>query len=517
MTARPGTGAARTGVATRLIAFLTVYFALQAILRLLAVSSLGLDDSEMVVITQALQPGYGSQPPLYNWLQVGAFSIFGFGAPAIVILHFVLLWAVYVLVFLSARIVLDDELKAAAVSLGLFAIPQIGWESLHSHTHTLLSLTVAALTLFAMLRVLANGSWPNYLALGVCFALGALAKYSYIPFASALLVAAATIPHFRARVLSWRMAAAIALTLLLLAPHLAWVWSHMAETLSRTSKFKIDDDAGLILGAGKSLVAMLVGVAGYIALPVAVFAAAGFLPLRGGREITVGAGGTPAGAAPAGLPHGRAFILRVLLIALCIVLVAVLLTRATEVKERWLQPILFVLPLALMILVEPRLNRVREILLIAVTAGIGIILLAAMAFAYLLPDVHGGPFRATAPFGMLAEDIRRLGFDHGYVLAESHYIAGNLGLHLPGSTVAEPEYGLWPLAAGKTAEPVLLAWSGGRDKVPKAVRALFDELCGPDALGEPTATRLSEPYEHASKARYELTVAMVSECPSAGP
>ena len=135
----------------------------------------------------------------------------------------------------------------------------------------------------------------------------------------------------------------------------------------------------------------------------------------------------------AGLPHGRTFILRVLLVALGIILVAVLATRATEVKERWLQPILFLLPLALMILVEPRLNRLRETLLIAISAGIGIILMAAMAVGYLLPDLHGGPFRATAPFGALAEDIRRLGFDQGYVLAADHYIAGNLGLHLPGS------------------------------------------------------------------------------------
>ena len=512
MTALPVTGAARTGVATRLIAFLTVYFALQALLRLLAASSLGLDDAEMVVISQALQPGYGSQPPLYNWLQVGAFSIFGFGAGAIVILHFVLLWAVYILVFLSARIVLADEVKAAAVSLALFAIPQIGWEALHSHTHTLLSLTLAALTLFAMLRVLQNGRWRNYLALGVCFALGALAKYSYIPFAAALLVAAVTIPGLRGRVLSVRMVAAIVLALILLAPHLTWVWTHLAETLSRTSKFKIDADTGLLMAWGRGLVAMLVGVAGYVGLSLVVFAAATFLPIRGGRDTTV-----PAEPIRTGVPHGRAFILRVLLVALGIVLVAVLASRATEVKERWLQPILFLLPLALMILVEPRLNRLREAFLIAISAGIGIILMAAMAVGYLLPDLHGGPFRATAPFAALADDIHRLGFDQGYVLAADHYIAGNLGLHLPGSVVAEPEYGLWPLAAGEKPAPVLLAWPGGRERPPKALRALFAQLCGPDALGEPAVTPLSEPYEHASEQRYELAVALVPECPAATP
>ena len=379
----------------------------------------------MVVITQALQPGYGSQPPLYNWLQIAAFSVFGFGAPAIVILHFVLLWAVYVLVFLSARIVLDDEVKAAAVSLGLFAIPQIGWEALHSHTHTLLSLTLAAATLLAMLRVLERGRWLDYLVLGICFALGALAKYSFIPFAAALLIAAATIPGLRARVVSWRMAAAIVLALVLLAPHLDWVRAHIAETLSRTSKFKIDDDAGLFAAWRAA------SPRWSPASPATWGCRSGYSPwlpfCRSARRMT------PAPSRPArpGLPHGRAFVLRVLLIALGIVLVAVLVTRATEVKERWLQPVLFLLPLALMILVEPRLNRFRERLLIALSAAIGVIFMVGLAVVYLLPDLHGGPFRASAPSARSPRTSAISASRTAMCSPRSHYIAGNLKLHLP--------------------------------------------------------------------------------------
>ena len=120
------------------------------------------------------------------------------------------------------------------------------------------------------------------------------------------------------------------------------------------------------------------------------------------------------------------------------------------------------------------------------------------------------------PFGPLAEDIRKLGFEEGYVLAEDHYIGGNLKLHLPGVTVAEPEYGLWPVAEGAPPMPVLLAWSGKRDKPPKPLRDLYDRLCGPEGYGDPASTRLSEPYEHATKQRYELTVAIVPDCQPAG-
>ena len=121
-----------------------------------------------------------------------------------------------------------------------------------------------------------------------------------------------------------------------------------------------------------------------------------------------------------------------------------------------------------------------------------------LAVVYLFPDLHGGPLRASAPFGALAKDIRDLGFEDGYVLAENHYIAGNLRLHMPEVTVAEPEYGLWPVAHGKAA-PVLLAWSGRRDRPPKALRTLFTELCGPDAFGDPEATRLTGPLRACDK------------------
>ena len=507
-TAAAAAPAPSSGIAARFLLFITAYFVLQALLRLLAVDSLGLDDAEMVVITQDLAIGYGSQPPLYNWLQLGAFQLFGFGAPAIAILHFVLLWAVYVLVFLSSRIVLADALRAAVVALGLFAIPQIGWEALHSHTHTLLSLTLAAATLYAMLRVIEIGSWGRYLVLALCFALGALAKYSYIPFAAALLVAGATLAETRRRVLSLRMAAALVVALVLVAPHLYWVWTHLAETLSRTSKFKIDDDAGLVLAWGRGLLAMVVGVAGYVGLSLAVFAAASFLP--------VGRGTAPTAVKP-GLPGGRAFVLRTLAVALGLVLVAVLATRATEVKERWLQPVLFVLPLALMIMVEPRLNAARERLLALVMAGIGVVLLAALAVAYLAPGLYGAPLRANAPFAALAADIRALGFARGTILAESHYIAGNLKLHLPDVTVAEPEYGLWPLAEGGRTAPVLLVWSGKRDRPPQALRELYERLCGARGLDpEATPTRFREPYRHAPGERYELAVVTVPDCPSGG-
>ena len=86
------------------------------------------------------------------------------------------------------------------------------------------------------------------------------------------------------------------------------------------------------------------------------------------------------------------------------------------------------------------------------------------------------------------------------MLAEDHYIAGNLRLHMPDVTVAEPEYGLWPVRPGGRTVPVLLAWSGKRDRPPQALVALYGQLCGPGSLDEKAVpTRLTEPYEHGAQ------------------
>jgi hypothetical protein len=304
------------------------------------------------------------------------------------------------------------------------------------------------------------------------------------------------------------MLAAIVLALVLAAPHLYWAATHFAETTSRTFKFGIESDSSLVVAWARGLAAMAVGVASYAALSTAVFVAAVFFPV-------LGKGDRPSVVMP-GIPHGRQFILRALVAALVLVLIAVLATRATEVKERWLQPILFMAPLVLMVLLEPRLTLFRQRLLVLVSATLGVIFLVALAVAYLFSAVNGTPFRALAPFGVLADDIRDLGFDSGTILAEDFYIAGNLRLHLPETMVAEPEYGLWPVPEGRSAGPILFAWTGRRERPPKPVRELLQALCGPGGLPDDASPkRLQRRYEHASRAKFALTVVQVPECAAA--
>jgi hypothetical protein len=56
---------------------LTGYFLLHLVLRSLISDSLQTDEAEQCFVTQVWLWGYGSQPPLYAWLQILTLGVFG--------------------------------------------------------------------------------------------------------------------------------------------------------------------------------------------------------------------------------------------------------------------------------------------------------------------------------------------------------------------------------------------------------------------------------------------------------
>ncbi|MCK5352570.1 glycosyltransferase family 39 protein [bacterium] len=112
-----------------------------------------MDETELLVLTQALQPGYGAQLPLYAWLQYLSFSLFGVNLFALSLLKYTLLFSTYLCVMKVAQRVLNDEMGAAIATLSLFLIPQVAWESYRTLSNTVLATFMAALTLLVFLRL----------------------------------------------------------------------------------------------------------------------------------------------------------------------------------------------------------------------------------------------------------------------------------------------------------------------------------------------------------------------------
>ena len=68
-----------------------VYFAVQVAVRVFISPSLGKDEAEQVLLAQEWAWGYGSQPPLYTWMAILLFRVFGEGVLALALLKNLLL------------------------------------------------------------------------------------------------------------------------------------------------------------------------------------------------------------------------------------------------------------------------------------------------------------------------------------------------------------------------------------------------------------------------------------------
>jgi len=496
-----GAHAAREGgrAGILLLLALAAYFAIEAVLRVFYASSLGVDEAELLVTTQAAKAGYGSQPPLYSWIQIAAFQLLGAGIPALALVKNLLLFATFAFMFLSARLVFGEDFRAVVTTLALFTIPQLAWESQRALSHTVIVVAMATATLYLFLLVMRSGRTRHYLLLGVAFALGMLSKYNYALFVVVLFLAAMTIPAFRPRILSLRMLAALVLAALLLVPHLLWFVSNPGAALTRVDKFEIVSGFTARLSG---FAAALEGIVNYALLPTILLLAVAFVPLRR-------AGVETASSAP-GWPEGKALIVRLAGTALLLVLVLVLITGATEVRDRWLQPLLFMTPLALFLLFEGRMVKARCDLLATISIVIAIGFMIGLAASHLLPDLFGRAPRATVPYGALSSQIRDLGFRNGHILSDSSYVVGNLKLRFPDSSVSQGEYGLWP--APVPPQDILLAWDSHADEPPGEILALYRRLCGPDAPSPPAPESLAAPFEHSTAQTYRLRVVLMPMC-----
>ena len=251
------------------------YFLAYLVLRLAEQGGLERDEAEIVYLARALQLGYGTQPPLYTWLQWGAFQLFGINRFALVIVKDLALVTTFVAMYGAARPLAGrDGALVAAATLLLF--PQIGWEALRTQTHSVLMTTLACSLLWSYVALLGRQSLPRYALFGLLAGLGMLAKYNFAMLLVA--VAGASLLVAAHRRLLWRRQAwagpivALAVFVLVVAPHAAWVYGHpdaaFAATVQKMRAGAVD--APYLRRVGQGLLEIVDGIAAYLALPALV-------------------------------------------------------------------------------------------------------------------------------------------------------------------------------------------------------------------------------------------------------
>src|SRR4051812_364573 len=109
----------RASIAVPLFVALAIYFGLHVLTRALLSNNLQLDEAEQLILTQDWRLGYGSQPPLYNWIQKALFGVCGMNVVALSLLKNTLLCCAYLFTFLAAREILNGAKLAALAAVSL--------------------------------------------------------------------------------------------------------------------------------------------------------------------------------------------------------------------------------------------------------------------------------------------------------------------------------------------------------------------------------------------------------------
>src|SRR5690606_27981394 len=147
--------------------------------------------------------GYGgSQPPLATWITNLAASVLGTSMLTLQIVKFSMLASLFVSVYGAMRLLGFSQIVASASMLGLFLIPQIGWESQRALTHSVAGTAGCGWAFLAFVWHMRKRSLISAAALGVAMAAAILGKFNASFFLIMLIVTGLLIPEYRRILLS---------------------------------------------------------------------------------------------------------------------------------------------------------------------------------------------------------------------------------------------------------------------------------------------------------------------------
>ncbi|MBB2710156.1 glycosyltransferase family 39 protein [Rhizobium sophoriradicis] len=427
---------------------LAAYFVLNIALRITLPHSLELDEAEQSFFSQYLLAGYGPQPPFYNWMQYAIVSVTGMSIGALVVPKNILLFLCYLFYGLAGREALKDQALAAIGMLALITLPQVSYMAQQDLTHTTALLFASSLFLYGFFRTLDRPGVGSYLLLGLATGIGLISKYNFALMPVVALIAILPDAEWRRRALDWRMLIAVAVALVIVLPHAIWLQGNLAFASSDTLvKMAAGNEPAGIARIGKGLLAFLIAILAFAALPVAIFAAAfrrDFVRALSARNRWTG------------------MMERMMLASLAGIALIVLFTGSTTVRERWLDPFLLVLPIYFLAKMKAAgldfsagLRRFRPVVPVLMAC-----VLVALGFRVVGAGLIGTYSRPNVPMADLVREMTRQA-EPALVIASDPYVAGNMRMQLPHVPVVIPDFPVAGIPAYTTAGgPVLIVWRG---------------------------------------------------------
>lgn len=412
----------------RVIYLIAGYCLLAFLMRLLRSEALEIDEAEQAFLSQYLFAGFGTQPPFYNWLQFLLAHVFGMSVATLALLKDALLFLCLFFYYRAARIVFIGKEAAAIAALACLTFPPVFLLIQRDLSHTVAALFTVALFLFAFLKCLERPNLGSYLLAGLAVGLGIISKYNFVVIPIAAVIAILPEADLRKRVLDWRFAMAIVIAVIVVTPHALWLLHNLGIATGGTLDEMKEGSASSHTPAWIKGIISYTSAAVSVVIPTLILF---FLAFHADRKAIWTARSL----------WTRIFG-RMLLICLALVLLVVLLTGATHIREKWLILFVFLLPLylgakvdAANIDVKAKLSKFASLVGLVAVGALLVLLLSAW-----LGPIFGSYSRLNVPYRAFSQDIVREGGAPSWILTADRIVAGNMRIQFPQVPVVLPSY-----------------------------------------------------------------------------
>jgi hypothetical protein len=269
--------------------------------------------------------------------------------------------------------------------------------------------------------------------------------------------------------------------LVIILPHLFWLKDNLDFATARTlEKMTASGHASYLTQVAMGVSSLALAIISFAGLTAAVFA------LVFGRSLrpTLGSGS-----------EWTRLLERMMLVFLAGILLLIVFGGAAGIKDRWLVPMLFILPLYFCLKIEAAgvaTDRAfRRFMAIVTVIMIGVP--AALYGSVATARFTGHYERLNRPYAGMLEILRKQA-EPAAVLAGDSLLAGNLRQDIPGVPVLSADYpGFHPDLAGR--RPLLLVWllpqKGGSEALPPDMAEWLQANLGASA---PQASVIDVPY-----------------------
>ncbi|QND49973.1 hypothetical protein HB780_31395 [Rhizobium lusitanum] len=436
-----------------IILLLAGYFLLEFAVRLVMPHGMRYDESQQALFSQWLTLGYDSQPPLYNWVQALVVSIFGLSLTTISIVKNVVLFLVYFSYYKLAKEVLSDKVFAAIATLSLLTMPQLFWEAQRDLTHTVTQLLAINLFLYGTIRTLKAPSTGSYVLTGVALGIGMLSKYNFALLAAAATVAVLMHPQGRARIFDKRFLLTLLIAALTFLPHGLWLIHNLDIASGRTLGIMGQNApksafTKLLKGPLEFVKLVVVIVAPTLLVYWLVFGKSFFGNLRQSNEWT------------------RFFEVLFAVIA-ALVLILIIAIGMTALRDRWLMPFLFLLPIYVCLKMDVAGVKAADFgkrfffVPLAMMLFVPVLLWVCATF----PLLFGSYEHYNSPYPTFVRQVVETeGKKPGLMLTDNWLPAGNLHLQLPDVPTMSLFFGNLTADYVWTADrPILVVWQPRSD------------------------------------------------------